>query len=333
MRPILLQGHERSLTQLRFNKEGDLLFSCSKDHVINVWFSDNGERLGTYEGHNGTVWTIDVDSESKYMISGSADNTLRLWLVSTGKCLYSWEFPTAVKRVQFSPDNSQIVCITEQRMGHQGAIRVFSLNREDGTKQPEEPISMFHPIGSKPTVCAFAHTPNLIVTGHESGKVSLFDTHTGEEVANNERAHMDVVTDLQLSSDRSYFVTASKDKTARLHDTRTLAVLKTYTTETPLNSAAIAPLRPYVLLGGGQEAMSVTTTSLRQGKFETRFWHKVFEEEVGRVKGHFGPINTLAVHPSGRSYASGGEDGFVRVHHFDDSYFKARPYGDLEPDD
>lgn len=38
--------------------------------------------------------------------------------------------------------------------------------------------------------------------------------------------------------------------------------------------------------------MKVTTTSLRQGKFETRFWHKVFEEEVGRVKGHFGPINT-----------------------------------------
>lgn len=40
--------------------------------------------------------------------------------------------------------------------------------------------------------------------------------------------------------------------------------------------------------------MSVTTTSLRQGKFETRFWHKVFEEEVGRVKGHFGPVNTYA---------------------------------------
>ena len=38
--------------------------------------------------------------------------------------------------------------------------------------------------------------------------------------------------------------------------------------------------------------MSVTTTSLRQGKFETRFWHKIFEEEVGRVKGHFGPLNT-----------------------------------------
>jgi hypothetical protein len=53
-----------------------------------------------------------------------------------------------------------------------------------------------------------------------------------------------------------------------------------------------------VLLGGGQEAMSVTTTSLRQGKFEARFWHRVFEEEVGRVKGHFGPLNTYVIpHP------------------------------------
>ena len=32
----------------------------------------------------------------------------------------------------------------------------------------------------------------------------------------------------------------------QLHDTATLRVLKTYTTETPLNSAAIAPLKPYV---------------------------------------------------------------------------------------
>lgn len=38
----------------------------------------------------------------------------------------------------------------------------------------------------------------------------------------------------------------------------------------------------------------------------------------------------IAVHPAGLCYASGGEDGFVRVHHFDDSYFKARPYGDVE---
>ncbi|KIY51537.1 WD40 repeat-like protein [Fistulina hepatica ATCC 64428] len=334
--PLLLppskkkHGHERSLTQIKFNADGDLLFSSSKDQLINVWFSRNGERLGTYSGHNGTVWTIDVDSESKYMVSGAADNTLRLWQVATGKCLYTWEFPTAVKSVSFSENDRQVVCITEQRMGFQCAIRVFNINRDEGSKQSAEPAYMFNPIGSKATVTAFTNMPKILVTGHESGKVALFNYETGEEIRSNERAHSDVVTDLQMSSDRSFFVTSSKDKCARIHDMKTLMVIKTFPTETPLNSAALTPNKPYVLLGGGQDAMSVTTTSLRQGKFETRFWHQVFEEEVGRVKGHFGPINTLAVHPAGTCYASGGEDGFVRVHHFDRSYFDAKPYGDLE---
>jgi len=256
---------------------------------------------------------------------------VRLWSVSNGKLLYTWEFPTAVKRVAFSEDDKQVVCVTEQRMGHQCCIRIFDIEREgDGTGQSAEPFSEFNPIGSKATVCTFGFSKKHILTGHESGKVALFDVKTGDEVLNNEKAHMDVVTDLQLSEDRSYFITSSKDKTARLHDTRTLRVMKSYQTETPLNSAAIAAKKPYILIGGGQEAMSVTTTSTRQGKFETRSWHKLFEEEVGRVKGHFGPINTIAVHPSGKSYASGGEDGFVRVHHFDDSYFRSKPYGDLE---
>ena len=38
-------------------------------------------------------------AQSRYMVSGAADNTMKLWDVSTGKCLKTWEFLTAVKRV------------------------------------------------------------------------------------------------------------------------------------------------------------------------------------------------------------------------------------------
>lgn len=65
------------------------------------------------------------------MVSGAADNTMKLWNVSNGKLLYTWEFPTAVKTVAFSEDDKQVVCVTEQRMGHQCAIRVFDIERED----------------------------------------------------------------------------------------------------------------------------------------------------------------------------------------------------------
>ncbi|KAF5829878.1 hypothetical protein DUNSADRAFT_15394 [Dunaliella salina] len=79
-----------------------------------------------------------------------------------------------------------------------------------------------------------------------------------------------------------------------------------------------------VLLGGGQDASQVTTTSSKAGGFEARFFHKIYQEEFGNVRGHFGPINTVAFHPSGKSFLTGGEDGYVRLHHFDLDYFTTK---------
>ena len=152
------------------------------------------------------------------------------------------------------------------------------------------------------------------------------------------------VSDLQWAPDRTYFITASRDKTAKVIITcapsyskrpltnvipsfhqilsaRTLEILKTYVADTPLLTAAITPKKDFVIIGGGQAAAEVTQTSSRQGKFEARFYHRIFEDEIGRVKGHFGPLNTIAIDPTGRGYASGGEDGYIRVHHFDKGYF------------
>jgi len=111
------------------------------------------------------------------------------------------------------------------------------------------------------------------------------------------------------------------DRLLQLISAPDLKVMKNYVTDTPLNTAAITPVKDYVILGGGQAAMDVTTTSARQGKFEARVFHKIFEEEIGRVRGHFGPLNYISVHPQGLGYCSGGEDGYVRVHHFDRPYF------------
>ncbi|PWN52985.1 putative TIF34-translation initiation factor eIF3, p39 subunit [Violaceomyces palustris] len=342
MRPILLSGHERSLNQIKFNREGDLLFSVSKDNIVNAWFSHNGERLGTYEGHNGTVWSVDVDATSTLLITGSADNQMRLWEVSSGKCLFVWEFNTAAKRVAFSEDSTQVLVVTEARMGYRGAVQVFRINRDPDTwtEQSKQPTRTITFSGPKATVAAFAPLDQYIVTGHENGKVALYyhdekDPETGIDAELEEKsvdAHGgEVITDLQMSSDRTYFVTSGKDKSAKLIDTKTLQIIKTYATETPLNSASIHPTKPYIIVGGGQEAMNVTTTSARQGRFETRFWHKVFEEECARLPGHFGPINTIAIHPAGKAYASGGEDGYVRVNWFDPGFFNSKLYGpDLE---
>lgn len=88
MKPILLHGHERSLTQIKYNRQGDLLFSVAKDNKPNVWHSHNGERLGTLNGHTGACWCIDVNFDSTRAVSGAADLTARVM----GICFYLFCF-------------------------------------------------------------------------------------------------------------------------------------------------------------------------------------------------------------------------------------------------
>lgn len=330
MRPLKLQGHERSLTQVKYNREGDLLFSVAKDRSASIWYSSNGERLGTLEGHMGTIWSIDVDSDSVLCATGSADMSIKLWKVSTGECVFTYSMPTPVRRVAFSPDNTKLLAVTDQVMGHKGTITVFNINYNDVTKQNSEPAIVIktRDDATKVVVAGWSYGGKYIIAGHEDGYISKYDGKTGEFIQtiqahgiHNEEKVMSV-TDIQFApEDKSYFITSSKDKCSTLIDVETFEILKVYKADAPMNTAAITPKKNFVILGGGQEARNVTTTAESQGKFEARFYHKIFIDEIGRVKGHFGPLNTIAVHPEGTGYASGGEDGFIRVHNFEKSYF------------
>lgn len=86
--------------------------------------------------------------------------------------------------------------------------------------------------GSTELICQrFAVLVSLrnLFTGNEKGNVHQYDIRKGDDIVNfNDEAHKFQINDMQMSSDESFLITASKDKTARLFDARTLDCLKTY---------------------------------------------------------------------------------------------------------
>eukprot|EP01018_Ginkgo_biloba_P035392 Gb_07392 [translate_table: standard] len=325
MRPILMKGHERPLTFLKYNRDGDLLFSCAKDHTPTVWFAHNGERLGTYRGHNGAVWCCDVSRDSTRLITGSADQSAKLWNVGNGTQLFSFNFDSPARAVDFAEGDKLAVITTDPFMELPSAIHVKQIEKDISRQSSESVLRITGPQG-RINRAVWGPLNRTIISGGEDAVLRIWDAETGKMLkeSDKETGHQKTITSLSKSADGSHFLTGSQDKTAKLWDIRTLTLIKTYQTERPVNAVAISPLLDHVVVGGGQEASHVTTTDRRAGKFEATFYHKILEEEIGGVKGHFGPINALAFNPDGRSFASGGEDGYVRLHHFDPDYFHIR---------
>ncbi|KAJ1400884.1 WD40/YVTN repeat-like-containing domain superfamily [Sesbania bispinosa] len=307
MRPILMKGHERPLTFLKYNRDGDLLFSCAKDHNPTVWFADNGER------------------DSELLITGSADQTAKLWNVQTGQQLFTFNFDSPARSVDFAVGDNLAVITTDPFMELSSAIHVKRIAK-DPTQQTGESLLVIKGPQGRINRAIWGPLNKTIISAGEDAVIRIWDSETGKllKESDKESGHKKTITSLAKSADGSHFLTGSLDKSARIWDTRTLTLIKTYVTERPVNAVTMSPLLDHVVIGGGQDASAVTTTDHRAGKFEAKFFDKILQEEIGGVKGHFGPINALAFNPDGKSFSSGGEDGYVRLHHFDPDYFNIK---------
>ena len=62
-----------------------------------------------------------------------------------------------------------------------------------------------------------------------------------------------------MVTQKTLLLTASRDFTKI--DAFTYECLMTFNTDRPINGAAISPIKLHVITGGGQDAMSVTTTA------------------------------------------------------------------------
>lgn len=129
MKPINLQGHSRPIKKVKFNDNGDILFTASSDRTIVSWSIPSGEKLKTFN-HSAAINTFCVTN--KHLISGDNTGTIYIWEISTGKILKKLEHdPTlSVRSLDFlHSDPSQFMVVYAGRAKlAKSFISIYNIN-------------------------------------------------------------------------------------------------------------------------------------------------------------------------------------------------------------
>ena len=256
-------------------------------------------------------------------MTGAADSTAILWDASTGRELFKFSHDVSVKYVDFSVGDELSLQVTDKIMGKPPIIKVYRM-AEHVIDQLDVPLREMV-CGDFPErihMAKFGAFNEHIISVDGFGRIQKWDTETGK-MLQNVTVHDDAVVAFDFDAKRLQMITASLDCSATLFDVKTLKPIKTFVTNIPVRAVSISPFNDHIILAGGQDAKDVATKRMGadNSQFSVRFYHKVFGDLIGTVKGGFSTVTSLTFSPDGKGFCVGSEEGTSRLYKLEESYF------------
>ncbi|KAK7564896.1 WD40-repeat-containing domain protein [Phyllosticta citricarpa] len=322
--PLTCHGHSRPITHISFSSvdhdDQYYLISACKDNNPMLRNGVTGDWIGTFLGHKGAVWSARLSADATLAATGSADFSAKVWDTQTGEALHTLDHPHIVRAVAFpNQPHPQILATGSQDK----KLRIFDLSRSSASSSPTGVN------GSSPT------------PSYEIGS----------------GAHQGSIKSIVWGNDPNILITASEDKRIRWWDLRTQSTIGEYTVEGTLGSCEMDNISIDGGSGGGVLSVAAGKTAYffdarqparliksiktdydlasvalhsGQGKFVAGSsgdtWVRVFDFESEQClevgKGHHGPVWTTMFSPDGKLYATGSEDGTIKLWKF-----TTGPYG------
>lgn len=281
-----------------------------------------GDWIGTFVGHKGAVWGCCLDKNALRCATASADFSARVFDAVSGDELACLPHSHIVRTVAFAPDGRSLVT-----GGYEKLLRVYDLSSLPASasaaaakasalaEAPPPPAPLVAATAPDKIRRALFNADGLLLTSYiDAPGLGVWDLRSGKCVKTLETGC--VVSDFNFAeggeasssgaspspssapSSSSTLVVAG-GKAASIYDASTFSLVKSFGFDFGINSAAFEPARSRVVAGG--DDMWCHLLDSKTG------------EELEACRGHHGPIHALRFAPGGATYASGSEDGTIRL--------------------
>ena len=305
-----LQGHQATVTDLRFDAGGTRLFSSSLDKSVRVWSPESGELVGRLDAPsavNAVELVAAADGNTDPLVAISDDKLVRVYNVPA--------LPAAIPNIPSGPtatatttDHSLIAVV-----GAEGLVRILdpagAISKE--WKVPGAPITslVFHPLATPPGENTTNSIP-VIATAGADGVIRLWNYATAEPVDSFHGSAV-AIESLAFRTDGQQLISGAADGAISVWNTESVA-------REMIEGKVEQPGSVVALSADGRQ---LATAGVSSGRAAIIVFDLQSKKVTHTLLGHAGPIRSLAFSPDGLRIVSGSADGSARIWDHGDSKF------------
>lgn len=296
------------MTVSKYNKSGNFLFIADKDSkTITIIDTNSKTILGNYTGHNGVIWYLDISDDSKIMISLSGDMSIIKWNLITAE--HKKIIVKSIPKYINIYENLYVISFDPISKKSVSSFQLFNLETDELLYNYEEENNQ-----KRITTINFLDFNKLFIT-YDNGFYGVFDIEN-KNFIKLEKLHDNCIKSISFNKDRTKLITSSVDCTCKIINLSNYICEVVIENIVPCNYAVFSPIKNYVIVGGGIDAMLVSQKS--NNDFTSRFYSARTGKFITSIGGHFGPIRYINFHPNGKCFTTASQDGIVRLNYIDD---------------
>ncbi|MEU5403899.1 WD40 repeat domain-containing protein [Streptomyces sp. NPDC005963] len=282
-----------------FSPDGSLMATGHGAKTAQLWDTVTQQKAAApLLGHTDVVRTVAFSPDGRLLATGSQDETVRLWDVASRTLVADplKGHGDIVTTVLFSPDGRHLITVGR-------TIRLWDL------AEVTQPRKVGKPWASSLTAQPAISATGLLATGHPNGVTHLWDPIKQKKLGEPLRGHAEEVSAVAFSPDGQLLATASHDVQLWSVHSREMIHEPLSCKKDRVSTMSFSPDGRFLAVVSGHIDREEEVGDHVVRLWDTATWREI-EAPLG---GHTGVVDAAAFSPDNRLYATGGDDGLLRV--------------------